>query len=169
MLDVAILDEGWPAGPDWEALAARAVLGALALTPYANIATDAGSTVELSIRLTSDAEVHALNRQWRGKDQPTNVLSFPMLGEEDLAQLAAAQGEIMLGDIVLASGVCGEEAREKGLPAADHFTHLIVHGTLHLLGYDHGDDSEAEAMESIERRVLAGLGLHDPYIDPIGD
>ena len=169
MLDVAILDEGWPAGPDWEALGARAVLAALVLTPYANIVTDAGSTIELSIRLTSDAEVHALNRQWRDKDQPTNVLSFPMLGGDELAGVAAAQGEIMLCDIVLASGVCCAEAREKGLPVADHFTHLIVHGTLHLLGYDHGDDSEAEAMESIERRVLAGLGLHDPYADPIGD
>ena len=168
MLDVAILDEGWPTDVDWEAIAARGAIAAVDATPFAAIVRGDGPNVELSIRLTSDAEVHALNRQWRDKDNPTNVLSFPMLGGDELAGLAAAQGEIMLGDIVLASGVCCAEAREKGLPVADHFTHLIVHGTLHLLGYDHGDDSEAEAMESIERRVLAGLGLHDPY-DPIGD
>ena len=165
MIEIAILDEDWPRGTDWEALATRAALAALSATPYSSLATDLGSNVEISIRLTSDAEVHALNLQWRGKDKPTNVLSFPMLDAGELAGLGAAQGEVMLGDIVLALGVCQAEAAEKDIPVEAHTTHLIVHGTLHLLGYDHGSDDDAETMEATERRVLAGLGLHDPYGD----
>ena len=165
MIDIAILDENWPRGTDWEELGTQAALAALAATPFSGFATDPNPNIEISIRLTSDAEVHALNLQWRGKDKPTNVLSFPMLDAGELAGLGAAQGEVMLGDIVLALGVCQAEAAEKDIPVEAHTTHLIVHGTLHLLGYDHGSDDDAETMEATERRVLAGLGLHDPYGD----
>jgi len=174
MLDVALSAEGaWDDGSDWEALAARAAAAALAATPYAG--WDAAAfTAEISVRLTDDAEVQALNRDFRGKDKPTNVLSFPMI-QPDLLQTitntdandCAASGagsEVLVGDIVLAHETCAREAAEKGIAVADHATHLIVHGTLHLLGYDHIDDREAEAMEAIERDVLASLGLPDPYL-----
>jgi probable rRNA maturation factor len=114
------------------------------------------SDTEVSVKFTSDAEVRALNAAWRGRDKATNVLSFPMADEPE--------GAPMLGDIVLAQGVCAEEAREKDVPVETHAMHLVVHGTLHLLGYDHetGDD-DAEEMEAIERQALASLGIADPY------
>ncbi len=109
---------------------------------------------------------HALNRAYRDKDKPTNVLSFPMV-QDDLLEVTANtdDGEVLLGDIVLAEGVCAAEAADKGISVADHATHLIVHGTFHLLGYDHMDDNEAEAMEALEITALASLGLADPYGD----
>ena len=130
--------------------------------------------VELSVRLTSDDEVHALNRQYRGKDRPTNVLSFPMIqpdlldtitqnSDADAGGASTTGGEVLLGDIVLAQGVCAAEAVERGVSVEDHATHLMVHGVLHLLGYDHLDDAAADAMEEIERQALAGLGIADPY------
>ena len=156
-------DGGWPTDLDWAALGERAVAETLAASAYpAPLST---VSAELSIRLTSDAEVQALNRDYRGKDKPTNVLSFPMLDVDELAQLDEMQGEILLGDIVLAHETCAREAAERGISLADHATHLIVHGTLHLLGHDHLEDEEAEAMERIERDVLQGLGLHNPYED----
>ena len=98
----------------------------------------------MSVRLTGDDEVRALNAQWRGKDKPTNVLSFPM-AERRRARADRDDGpELMLGDIVLARGVCAAEAADKGVALEDHAAHLIVHGTLHLLGYDHDDDDDAE-------------------------
>jgi len=113
---------------------------------------------ELSVVLTNDAEQQALNREWRGKDQSTNVLSFPQI-----EPFGAVTG--ILGDIVLARETLEREAVELGKPFADHFTHLIVHGFLHILGYDHEDDSEAVAMESLETRILAALNIDDPYSD----
>jgi len=154
--------DGWPVG-DWSALASRACGAALAVTPHAGLA-DAPFAAEVSVRFADDAEVHALNRQYRGKDRPTNVLSFPMVQPDLLASLANSDdGEVLLGDIVLADGVCGREAAEKGIAVADHATHLIVHGLLHLLGYDHGTDHDAERMEALEREAMAALGLADPY------
>lgn len=165
MLDVALSAEpAWEDGTDWDALAARACAAALAMTPYAEWAK-AGFGAEISVRLTDDDEVQALNHDYRQKDKPTNVLSFPMI-EPDLLETIANtdDGEVLVGDIVLARGVCEREAAERGIAVTAHATHLIVHGTLHLLGYDHIDDHEAEVMEAIERDVLASLGLPDPYL-----
>lgn len=155
----------WPETLDWEARAAEAVAAALALTPCAALA-DAAPLVEVAVRLTDDAEVHALNRDFRGKDKPTNVLSFPQVQADLLATLSNSDdGEILLGDIVLARETCAREAEEKGIALADHATHLIVHGALHLVGYDHMDDASAAAMEALEVKALASLGLANPYAD----
>ncbi|MBA3837302.1 MAG: rRNA maturation RNase YbeY [Zymomonas sp.] len=167
MLDVALSAEPlWPGDTDWEALATRAVCAAIAATHHGALAA-ATASVEISVRLTNDAEVQALNRDYRGKDAPTNVLSFPMV-QPDLVAIVSANsddGEVLLGDIVLAYETCAAESADKRIALADHATHLIVHGTLHLLGYDHIADPDAEVMEQIERDVLKGLDLHDPYHD----
>jgi probable rRNA maturation factor len=158
--------EGWPKG-DWEALIDRATAATIDKTQYGDLAT-MPATIEISIRLTSDDEVRTLNRQYRQQDKPTNVLSFPMVQPDLIDSLANTDdGEVLLGDIVLAYGICALEARARGVGFDDHATHLIVHGVLHLLGYDHMEDAAADAMEAIERDVMATLGLHDPY--PIQD
>lgn len=165
MIEVAVLhDQGWR-GPDWDMLAQRAVAAAITHSPYASFATDE-ALYEVAIKLTSDEEVHALNRAYRDKDRPTNVLSFPMV-QSDLLEATANtdDGEVLLGDIVLAEGVCAGEAAAKGISIADHATHLIIHGTFHLLGYDHMEDAEAEAMEALETQSLLSLGINDPYGD----
>ena len=113
--------------------------------------------------LTGDEQVRVLNSKWRGKDKPTNVLSFPMADELDLSKANVSERELLLGDIVLARGVCEREAAEKGVPLDQHATHLIVHGTLHLLGYDHQRDDEAGEMEAREVRALARLEIANPY------
>lgn len=169
MLEIALSgEEDWPTGIDWQALAERAAQAALAETPYAGLATSP-VPAEISIHLTSDEEVHGLNRDYRDKDKPTNVLSFPMLEEEELSAASDAVGELLLGDIVLARGVCEREAAERNIAVATHATHLIVHGTLHLLGYDHMMADEADAMEAIEIRALARLGIANPYADATGE
>lgn len=165
MLDVALLIEagGWPKNTDWETLAGRACEAALAQTPHGEMRYKR-VCVEISVKLTDDAEVQALNRDYRGKDAPTNVLSFPMVQQDLLETLDLGDdGEELLGDIVLAFETCAREAREKSIPLADHAAHLIVHGVLHLLGYDHMVEHEAEAMEALETRALAAIGLPDPY------
>jgi probable rRNA maturation factor len=117
--------------------------------------------VELSIVLADNAMVQGLNRDWRGKDEPTNVLSFAALDDEDAPVVEGAP--LLLGDVILAYETCADEARDQGKPLADHFGHLVVHGVLHLLGYDHMDDEEAAEMESLETTLLAALGIPDPY------
>ena len=155
----------WPDALDWEERAAEAVAAALALTPFASLA-QAAPLVEIAVRLTDDAEVQTLNRDFRGKDKPTNVLSFPQVQDDLLEGLANSDdGEILLGDIVLARETCAREAEEKAISIADHATHLIVHGTLHLVGYDHGDEASAGAMEALEVKALASLGIANPYAD----
>jgi probable rRNA maturation factor len=155
----------WPPATDWPALAQRAVAAALAETPHGALA-DAAPLVEVAVRLTDDGEVQALNRDYRGKDKPTNVLSFPQYAPDDFAMLGNTDdGEILLGDIVLALESCAREAADKGVALADHAAHLMVHGTLHLLGYDHLDDASAAAMEGLETKALAKLGIADPYAD----
>lgn len=138
--------------PDAAALAAqaaRATLAALGFAPAAG--------AELAIVLGDDALVRALNRRWRGRDQPTNVLSFA-----SGAPPAAALPQL-LGDVVLAFETVEHEAAAQGKSLADHCRHLVVHGVLHLLGFDHMEEAEAERMEALERRVLAGMGIADPY------
>ena len=163
MIETALINEGWPDATDWEALAASAVSAAIAATPHAELA-HIGADVEIAVRLTADAEVRTLNRDYRHKDKPTNVLSFPMVQPDLIDGLANSDdGEILLGDIVLARETCEREAKERAVEVSAHAAHLIVHGTLHLLGYDHMRDDEAEAMEALERQIMAGLGLHDPY------
>lgn len=163
MIDVAVQAEApWPP-ENWQTLTEAAVLAALATTTHGDLVASP-ACVEVSVRLASDAEVHQLNAQYRGKDKPTNVLSFPMVPADLLDTIANTDdGEVLLGDIVLAHGVCAAEAAEKGVPLAAHASHLIVHGLLHLLGYDHQGTAEADAMESLEREAMAALGLHDPY------
>lgn len=169
MLDVAVQSgPGWGKVQDWEALAARAVTAALQISPYGEW-IGRNLLIEVSVKLTDDDEVQTLNAQYRGKDKPTNVLSFPMVQDDLLDGLANTDdGEVLLGDIVLARGVCTQEAADKAISVADHATHLIVHGTFHLLGYDHLEDAEAEAMEALETRALASLGLANPYDDNRG-
>ncbi|MGE4430747.1 MAG: rRNA maturation RNase YbeY [Sphingobium sp.] len=165
MLEIAILteDSGWPLDIDWDALADRAIRAAFAQTPH-DVLTRRIVAIEISIKLADDAEVQALNRDYRHKDAPTNVLSFPMVPTDLLETLTNSDdGEVLLGDIILAYETCAREAAEKGISVTDHATHLIVHGILHLLGYDHMVDEEAEAMESMETLALASLGITDPY------
>ena len=165
MIETAVLREApWPEA-DWESLSDKAVKAAVSASPQAALAETA-ATIEIAIRLTSDDEAHTLNRQYRQQDKPTNVLSFPMVQPDLIESLSNTDdGEVLLGDIVLAYGVCAREAEEKGVSLEDHATHLIVHGVLHLLGHDHMNDVDADAMEAIERAAMAALGLHDPY-DP---
>ena len=122
-----------------------------------------GRHVELSVRLASDDEVRSLNAEWRRKDKPTNVLSFPMAELYELEQSDEDGPTIMLGDLILAHGVCEREAAEKGISVEQHATHLVVHGTLHLLGYDHEADRDAVDMEEREVRALSRLGIANPY------
>jgi probable rRNA maturation factor len=154
----------WDSSTPWSALAAEAVPAAIAVSRHIGL-IDSGLCVEISVKFTDDAEVRSLNAAYRAKDKPTNVLSFPMFEAELLDSLVMADGgEVLLGDIVLAAGVCAGEAAEKGITVRDHATHLVVHGTLHLLGYDHEQgEEEAEAMEAVEREALAALGIADPY------
>lgn len=158
-IDVSVEDERWEAvAPDLEAFIARAVEAALAVVPP-------GGPIEISLVLTDDPSVQELNRAWRGKDKPTNVLSFPMVQADllDTIDQNSDDGEVLLGDIVLAYETCVREAAEKGVSVDDHASHLIVHGTLHLLGYDHLDDREGDAMEAIEIDALTALGIANPY------
>ena len=164
MLEIDIeSDEEWDSSTDWPLLVRKAAEAAVAESAFPQLA-ESGRAVELSVRLTSDEDVRALNAHWRGKDKPTNVLSFPMSEQYELEQADEDGPELMLGDIVLARGVCEREAAEKEIEFERHASHLLVHGTLHLLGYDHGDDRDAADMESREVRALARLGIDDPYL-----
>ena len=162
-VETDVVAGNWPEA-DWAALATAAVAAALAQTPHAELA-DASMSVEVAVRLSDDAEVHGLNRQYRGKDKPTNILSFPMLAPDMLVSLANSDdGEVLVGDLVLAAQTVVREAAQKAWSVPDYVSHLVVHGTLHLLGYDHElGDWEAEQMEALERAACAALHLPDPY------
>ena len=152
--------EDWPKG-DWETLARRCAKAIGEFTPQL-----AAPRLYTSVLFTSDEEVHTLNREWRACDKPTNVLSFPMLAREELLEVAPDGPPVMLGDIALAYGTCAREAGDKGIALDHHAAHLIIHGLLHLAGYDHVDsDAEAEAMELLEITALAKMGITDPYGD----
>ncbi|MDB5623203.1 MAG: ybeY [Devosia sp.] len=152
-LDIAILrnSDGWP--DELDALAERAVLAAVAQSK-----AKIRGAAELSIVLTDDAEQRELNAQWRNKDSSTNVLSFPQI--EPFGPVVG-----ILGDITLARETIEREAQELGKSFADHFTHLVVHGFLHILGHDHIQEDEALRMESLETTILASLGIEDPYAE----
>jgi probable rRNA maturation factor len=163
MLEIALeADEEWDSSRSWEQLTRNAAEAAIAESAFPQLATSE-RLIEISVRLSRDEEVRTLNAQWRGKDKPTNVLSFPMAGNDDLDNANVAGPELLLGDIILARGVCEAEAEEKGISFEQHATHLIVHGTLHLLGHDHHHDAEAADMEGREIRALERLGIANPY------
>ncbi len=154
------IDPVWGDATDWEALANRAAEATAQVVPEL-----AHENLLVSLVMADDEEVHALNKQWRAKDKPTNVLSFPMLSREEVCRAAADEGAPgMLGDMILAHGVCMREAAEKDVSVEVHASHLVVHGLLHLAGYDHElGEAEAEEMENLERKALALMGIADPY------
>ena len=157
-LDIDI--EDWPPG-EWADLAVRATEAAENVAPEL-----ANARLTASVLFTVDEEVRVLNREWRAKDKPTNVLSFPMLTREELLALTPDGAPEMLGDIALAYETCAREAAEKGVSLEHHAAHLLVHGLLHLAGQDHETSAEdAEAMEKLEIAALAKLGIADPYGD----
>ena len=160
-MDLDIEIDGWPDEPDWGVLCERAHGAVAGVEPAL-----AHDRLTMSVLFTSDEQVHELNKEWRGKDKPTNVLSFPMLEREHLLELEEGGPPEMLGDIALAYETCAREAAEKGISLADHTTHLLIHGFLHLAGHDHVDsDEQAAAMEKLEIEALAKLGVADPYGD----
>jgi probable rRNA maturation factor len=160
-VDLDIDIDGWPGPTDWADLAERA------LEAVERVAPELGNQrLSASVLFTVDDEVQALNREWRMKDAPTNVLSFPMMTRAELLALPPEGGPEMLGDIALAWETCGREAEQKDVPLAQHASHLIVHGLLHLAGYDHEtSEADAAAMEALEIKALAILGIADPYGD----
>jgi probable rRNA maturation factor len=147
----AVNSEGWPT--DLEAVADRAIREAIKHAEPEII-----GVTEVSVLLTDDAEQQELNKRWRSIDKSTNVLSFPQI--EPFEPVSG-----LLGDITLARETVAREADEMGITFEAHFTHLVVHGFLHLLGYDHIEDDEAEEMEGLETEILAALGIADPYAD----
>lgn len=147
-LEITIEDKDWKTVPNLRKLTRAAIKAALV-----------DDDISISVLFTSDAEISDINKQWRGKAKPTNVLSFPVSAETPVPK-----GEPRpLGDIVMAYGAILREATEQKKPVANHVSHLIVHGLLHLLGYDHEIDAEAEIMEAREVEILKKLGIEDPY------
>lgn len=152
-VSIEVEDDAWTTEPGLEELTRSAVRAALAGAGRADL------DCEVAVLFTDDAAIAEINAEWRGKDTPTNVLSFPTPDD-----IPVPRGEPRpLGDVVLAHGVIAREAAEQGKTLRDHTAHLIVHGTLHLLGHDHETDDEAEEMEALETRILKGLGISDPY------
>jgi probable rRNA maturation factor len=197
MLEVDLsVEPVWDAQQDWQTLSNRAVAAAIAVAPYTAL-SEGDLNISVSIRFADNAEVQKLNREYRDKDAPTNVLSFPMMeGHEFDALLTplpfrggaggggypqmqretdsphpnpSSKGEglifeeTLLGDIILAHETCAAEAVEMAIPLPHHVTHLIIHGTLHLLGYDHIDEHQGDVMEELEVKALASMGLGNPY------
>ena len=157
--EVLVVADAWRNEPDSEAVIQRAIAAAAEM-----VDADIGEA-ELAVMLTDDAGIRTLNLNWRGIDKPTNVLSFPALpptgtdGPDDAPR--------MLGDIAIAYETTRREADEEQKPFDHHLSHLAVHGFLHLIGYDHENDDDAEDMESLEREILGTLGIPDPYADRI--
>ncbi|MEJ0095409.1 MAG: rRNA maturation RNase YbeY [Methylocella sp.] len=154
VIDIAIEAEAWDSFDDPAGLA-ETVIGQTISQSRVRLAPE----VEISVVLCDDAFIAELNRKWRGVDKPTNVLSFPSGGDIGSTPV--------LGDIVIAFETTANEAREAQKPLRNHVAHLLAHGFLHLIGYDHLEDAEAEAMEALERSVLAKLGIDDPYLDAL--
>lgn len=157
-IQISIEDTGWPAEDVLHALAERVLGAAVTYLREEEKQPFPKMPPEVSLVFTDDASIQDINAEWRGKDKPTNVLSFPAF--------PVKPGKMpgpMLGDIIIALETVEREARELEKSFDDHLTHLMVHGFLHLLGYDHMNNDEAEIMEGLETRILAVLGLSDPY------
>ena len=155
--EVLIVAECWQAEPEAEATVLRAIAAAAE-----TVDADTGDA-ELAVMLTDDSGIRTLNANWRGIDKPTNVLSFPAL--QPPGGIEPDEAPRMLGDIAIAFETVRREADDEQKPFVNHLSHLAVHGFLHLVGYDHETEAEAEAMENVERQILAGLGIPDPYAD----
>lgn len=157
-IDIAVESEAWSAIADLDGLVRRSIEATVAMA--GEVFSDG---TEVSVMFCDDAAITALNRDWRGLDKPTNVLSFPADAPEGLG------GPRLLGDIAVAFDTAQREATEEDKPLEAHVTHLLVHGFLHLLDHDHETDAEATVMEGLETRILASLGLADPYAnsDPV--
>lgn len=155
--EVLVVADCWQAEPDAEAVVHRAIAAAAE-----SVDADVGDA-ELAIMLTDDAGIRTLNSNWRGLDKPTNVLSFPAL--QPTGPVGPDDAPRMLGDIAIAYQTTRKEADDEQKPFDHHLSHLAIHGFLHLIGYDHEKDGEAEAMEVLERQILAQLGIPDPYAD----
>lgn len=154
-LEIEVDEAAWHDLPD-----AAALVGQAAEAAFVRLGVGDLKDKLLSVTLADDETVAQLNAQWRGKPKPTNVLSFP--ADQDIA---IPPGEPRpLGDIILAAGVVRTEAAQQSKPLADHFRHLVVHGILHIMGYDHVDDAQADEMESLEKEILVKLGIADPYV-----
>jgi probable rRNA maturation factor len=153
VIDVTAASAAWRALPRAQRIAKTAALMALALGQKRGRRRKQAGPVEVSILLTSDAEIRRLNRRYRNQNKPTNVLSF------------SAEAPL-LGDVVVAFGVTAAEARAAGKSMAAHLSHLVSHGVLHLLGYDHDSDRDARVMEKLETAIMARLGFPDPYAQP---
>ncbi|PHR21323.1 MAG: rRNA maturation RNase YbeY [Sphingopyxis sp.] len=155
----------WGSEQDWMRLAERSVDAAINASSHAELLSR-NFIVEVSVKLSDNEEVHSLNKAYRGKDKPTNVLSFPQIQPDLLETLANTDdGEALLGDIILAYETCQDEASDKDISFSDHVSHLVVHGALHLLGYDHENEIDAGLMERCEINALATLGISDPYAE----
>jgi probable rRNA maturation factor len=170
-LDISVASSLWRGLPKARALARETIAACVAES-----GTAARDGAEVSLCLADDAGLRALNLRWRGLDKPTNVLSFPAVafveavadrvGRDQRSRLQPGRDQrsrVQLGDIALAFETLAREASELGIPLADHYRHLVAHGFLHLIGYDHETDEEAERMEALETRILARLGAADPY------
>ena len=159
MITLEIVTEGggWAGEPDLPDLVRRAASAAVAAAPMEPSSAEQGGPLAATLLLADDAAMRELNRAWRGQDKATNVLSFP-------SAAPSVPGEPReLGDVALAFETVAREAAQEGKSFAHHAAHLVVHGVLHLLGHDHGDDREADAMEGTEVAALASLGIADPY------
>lgn len=172
LTEVLVVADGWRAEPDAESVIHRAIAAAAEIVHAGSGEAGHGNAkfgeansgeAELAVMLTDDAGIRTLNSNWRGIDKPTNVLSFPALqptggsGPDDAPR--------MLGDIAIAYETTRQEADDEQKPFDHHLSHLAIHGFLHLVGYDHETDDDAEAMESLEQEILAQLGIPDPYAD----
>lgn len=155
----------WQGKSDWQKRSEKAANAALSISPYGALVHQKFA-LEISVKLSDNDEVQKLNAAYRGKDKPTNVLSFPLVPQDLLQSLSNSDdGEVLLGDIIMAHGVCVDEAKEKSIAMEDHASHLLVHGVLHLLGYDHETDTDALIMEEMEVKALHNLGIANPYAD----
>jgi probable rRNA maturation factor len=157
MTEVLVVADCWQSEPEAEAVIQRAIAAAAEA-----VDADVGDA-ELAVMLTDDSGIRTLNSNWRGIDKPTNVLSFPAL--QPTAPSRPGDAPRMLGDIAIAYETMRREADDEQKPFDHHLSHLAVHGFLHLIGYDHETEAEAEAMEALEQAILAQLGIPDPYAD----